>query len=1060
MKKTILNLGKNYLAVITLLISSITSGQDYYDSNAVIIWDATLNSGYNNNINLIGRDDAISLNQKQNTVSTPNVGLGTIAASNAANGNLFGGNRRYLVWGDNGNSMNDSGTDVTISFAGGTGVSTYVDIPGKKWKIVETGGDVGPTKLSIPASTLNGLPLLSGNDAYVLIIANDESFTSNVETVFLTANGTKLEAIYDFDGTKYFTYGVAHQNTFSRSATFDGVDDVIKFNAVNNLSSSFSLMFWIRPTGQNSMSNDRTIVSKYDGTNGYRIYLSPNNKINIAWTGGTPLTSATSLPNNQWHNIAITFNSSSLKLYIDGVLETTVTSAIPPTNTNNFSIGAEYRNKSDIRNFFKGDLDELRLWNKAINITQLKFIINQEIIQNGIETNGTILPSSMTKNDIKSIRWQNLVAYYSMNNFIGSCIDDDSLNNNRGSISSVNPVNFSLQTAPMPYISSANGLWTSASSWANGSIQSLPNDVSIINGSTKINWNIVKVNHDINSNLGITLLGLFVDGNTLSVTADSKVEVSHYLKLDGKIDLVGKSQLLQTNNSDLDPTSSGYIERDQQGQSNVYNYNYWSSPVSSINNSTNNAGFTVAEVMKDGTTSTPQNINWTTGINGAPTSPITLSSYWIFNFQEMSEGYANWGAIGENGELFPGQGYTLKGPGVATAKQNYTFVGKPNNGTITSPISSSNLNLCGNPYPSALDANAFIDNNASTIHGTLYFWEHYNTNASHVTSQYQGGYATYTKTGGTSPVSPSAISGLGSSNRVPKRYIPVGQGFFVKGTSSGGMITYTNSQRAFIKEDNSKSYPLFRTAQNPSTTEDSEDSEENESAEEQFIKLHLGFDSVNNYHRQILIGFMNQYATSGYDNGYDGISIESPSNDMYFINNDTRLNIQGVGSFNINDNYPIGIRNAMSGIVKFGIDQKENLEDSQDVYIHDNVTGEYHNIKSGKFSIELPAGTYDDRFSLRFLNPNALGTNENELQNGIIIAHSHSNEMINIKNQLQEANIKTVSLYNIIGQNITNWKLGNQDQSNINLSVDNLNSGTYIVKITTDKGSISKKIII
>jgi hypothetical protein len=40
---------------------------------------------------------------------------------------------------------------------------------------------------------------------------------------------------------------------------------------------------------------------------------------------------------------------------------------------------------------------------------------------------------------------------------------------------------------------------------------------------------------------------------------------------------------VQTAESDLDVTSAGSIERDQQGQSNKYNYNYWSSPVSPIN---------------------------------------------------------------------------------------------------------------------------------------------------------------------------------------------------------------------------------------------------------------------------------------------------------------------------------------------------------------------------------------------------------------------------------------------------------------------------------------------
>jgi hypothetical protein len=45
-----------------------------------------------------------------------------------------------------------------------------------------------------------------------------------------------------------------------------------------------------------------------------------------------------------------------------------------------------------------------------------------------------------------------------------------------------------------------------------------------------------------------TVLGLLVNSDTLSAENDS-IEVSHYLKLDGKIDLVGKSQLIQTEGS-------------------------------------------------------------------------------------------------------------------------------------------------------------------------------------------------------------------------------------------------------------------------------------------------------------------------------------------------------------------------------------------------------------------------------------------------------------------------------------------------------------------------------
>jgi hypothetical protein len=1057
MKSTLLNLQSNYFLAIALFLTTISFGQDHFDSNGNFIWNSAANSGYNSNIDLIGRDDNLSLNKKQNTGVSPapfvTIGLGKIASSNATNTNTFSTDRSYLVWGDNNSNMNDSNTNATLTFAGTTGVTTSVDLPNRRWKIVESGSDVGNVEISIPSSGMLGMPTLSANDSYVMIVASDETFTTDVETVFLRINGANQVATFDFDGTKYFTFGVAQKTNFSSHASFDGVDELIKFEAVNNLNTQFSIMFWVRPTGQNALNNDRTIASKFNGVSGYRIFLSTDNKINIAWTGGTTLTSATALPNSIWHNIAIVFSNNSTKLYIDGVLDSSVTSVAPSLNNSYFSIGAEYRNKSDIRNYFKGDIDEFRLWDRSISITAIKFIMNQEILQSSTGIKGSIIPETITKNDIRALKWANLTAYYSMNSFIGTSVDDDSSYFNRGNLFNQNKVTIAPQTAPMPYETTYEGQWTNAATWANGSFVDIPNGVSIINNITPITWNIVKTNHNVTSGTNKTLLGLLVFNNTLTANNNTKIEISHYLKLDGKIDLVGKSQLLQPLNSDFDVTSSGSLERDQQGQSNIYNYNYWSSPVSSINNTTINHGFTVAGVMKDGTTSTPQNIVWSAGIDGAPTNPITLASYWIFNFQELGNGFANWGTVGQNGTLLAGQGYTLKGSGTPSANQNYTFVGKPNNGTITSTVSSGNLNLCGNPYPSSIDANKFIDDNASSITGTLYFWEHYNTNTSHNTIQYQGGYATYTKTGGTAPVAPSGVSGLGTSAKKPKRYIPVGQGFFVTGSTNGGTITFNNAQRRFIKEDQSSSYNLFRN--NNSNVTNADDVEEME----EFTKISLGFDSANNYHRQILLGFMNENATSGFDNGYDGLSIESLSNDMYFINQGYRLNIQGDGYFNASNIYPLGVKNAVAGMVKFSIDSSEFLDENQDVFIYDNETETYHNIKSEAFEIELPAGTNETRFSLRFTNAAALGTSQNELQNGIVVVHSQSNEMITIKNESSEAKINTVVLFNLMGQKVNTWALDTQND-NIQLPVNNLTSGAYVVKVITDKGSISKKFII
>ena len=1054
----------SYLAIkYGITLGSNGTSQNYVDSNGTLIWNANSNTGYNYNIAGIGRDDASNLNQKQSKGSNPNatltIGLGNIEPANTANTNIFSGDKEFLVWGDNGGNMNDSGSDVAITFGGATNITTLTDIPNKKWKIVETGGDITTVKISIPSSALANLPAISGNDAYVMLVASDASFSTNVETVFLTENGPNQEGYYDFDGTKYVTFGVAHETKASRSLTFNGTDNIMKVGNNNDLTGNFTMMTWVKPNGQNALSNDRTIISKYDGSTGYRIYLTHNNTIKISWTGASELTSATILPDNEWHNIALLYNGTTVKLYIDGVLDTSVATSGPSSTANIFSIGGEYRNKSDIRNYFKGDIDELKFWNKALTVAQIRFMLNQEILRNNTKSMGAIIPRSISKNDISTINWSNLTAYYTMNSFIGTHINDDSSYNNRGNAITLGKIAVNYQSAPMPYETTTDGLWSSNSCWKNGATQSIPNSNSIVDGSS-VNWNIVKTNHNINSTGNKTLLGLMVSTNTLSATNDSKIQITHYLKLDGKIDLVGKSQLIQTSNSDLDPASSGALERDQEGSSNKYNYNYWSSPVSTINNTLINNGFTIADVMKDGTdVDNIQNIQWTSDINSSATSPITLSSYWIYKFQNLANNYANWGYVGPNGTLLAGQGYTLKGSNAATASQNYTFIGKPNNGTITTFVAPNSLNLSGNPYPSAIDADVFINDNIEAIDGTLYFWEHYATNTAHTTIQYQGGYATRTLVGGTPPVSPSTVSGIGTSPKTPGRYIPVGQGFFIKGSTVGGNVTFGNNQRIFIKEDNNSSYSLFKTNNNTVFNNEFNNSEDT-TPTDTYTRLRIGYNSADNYHRQILMGFMNQNASEGYDKGYDAIAIETLNNDMYFISGTNKLNIQGVGYFNPNNTYPIGIKNNFSGNVKFVLDTAENFSQNQEIYIYDNTTNLYHNIKNQAFEINLPAGIFENRFSLRFNDGTALGVAENETENQLIATHSQANDMINILNELQNVTIEAVALFNMIGQNVTTLKIENQNQREINLPVTGLSSGAYIVKVITDKGEVTKKILI
>jgi len=824
---------------------------------------------------------------------------------------------------------------------------------------------------------------------------------------------------------------------------FDGRNDYAENTAILGGLANASLMAWIDLNS--TFSGTGTVV----GQDKFHIKISSTRTLQ-AVVNGTTLTFGTALNRSQWYHVAATYGGGSLKLYLNGKL--VATQAIAgniAADASKLTLGKDPLTST---NYFKGKIDEVRVFNVTLTNTQVERMVYQEIQNTASQVRGAIVPK-----DIGSLPFANVLRYYRMDTYKDDIVDDlttASIDTGTG-MKLYNHKVINYQQAPMPFTTIRTGTFSTAVHDTTKDIRGL--DV------LDYDYSIIQVKHNITETANSTDLGMFVDpGVTVRMTNDTKLQNDWYLDLDGKIDLVGKSQLVQTINSDLEVTSSGSIERDQQGQSNKFNYNYWSSPVGALSTTSNNNSYTVDSVMKDGTDpNNIKNITWVPTYDGAATNPITLSSYWIFKFQNVSPVYANWAKIGQTGSLLAGQGFTLKGSAAGTATQNYTFVGKPNSGAISSPIAANNSNLSGNPYPSALDANAFINDNLTSTTGTLYFWEHYSTNSSHVLVQYQGGYATRNLVGGTAPVAPSGISTSGSSSRVPGRYIPVGQGFFVNGSATGGTINFNNGQRAFIKENDAvNSNPLFRQTASSIVDNQFNNKQDAVPSETEFTKIRLGFDSANNFHRQLLLGFMDDKATSGIDTGYDATLLDIQSNDMYFLNTNAKLVIQGDSYFNTASVFPLGVKTATEGKVKFTLDAIEKLDENQNVYIYDNLTNTYHDIRNQAFEVNLPAGTISDRFSLRFKNTSTLGLDNFGDSKTIAVAFTNNNNSINIKNDVLDRTVKTVTLYNILGQSISSWDIKNENQSKIEIPVTNVSSGTYIVKVHTTKGDVNKKIII
>lgn len=1050
---------ESYLAIkygITLGASS-EAQKSYVNSFGTSVWDISANAGYNYHVAGIGRDSISDLNQKQSkTIHTLNevtISLGGLFATNSANTNEFKKDGDFLVWGCNNSAFSGSNINTVTLASGITTSLTRID---RKWKIIESkeaiDGDVENVYISIPSNVFSSFSK-AASEEYVLIVADSDTFGNGdiIDVIPLKSDGnSNLQTWYDFDGVKYFTFGKAPKlSSKKQSVNINAGSFLVGEYNLNLNVDSFTISSWIRRTG--SETSTRTILAKGEKL---QLRLNSAHKIEVMIDDAiTPrFVSDMAITDTKWHQITFVYNSGTIFLYVDGILDKSEQDVVHPSpNYNRFSVGAVYISKNNIINSFFGEIDEVLIWDVGLSENQIKYLMNQEI-EKGTSNyiTGKSITESSLSNEISMIPWGNLRAYYDFNSFYGSTVEGltDSryflrlnyLNKSKNIVTS--------QTAPLPYTTVDDGNWEDSSIWLNSDYQTVPNSLGL-DGVTSIDWNIIEINNTINLTSDVKLLSLKLNSNRLNVSDNNGVHISHYLLLNGVLDLKGESQLIQTGNSYFDESSTSYLEKDQQGQGNKYRYNDWSSPVYSGNDGTNYA--TIQDVLKDGTDpDNPGEILYVSGVNGT-TSPLTLSTYWMYKYANSPDNsYSSWSNIGNTGEIYSGEGFLMKGAGASgSSDQNYVFIGKPNNGDIELTIAGSNDYLVGNPYPSAIEANQFILDNEYSITGTLYFWEHYGGD-SHKLADYQAGYALYSLGGGTPAVFHPSVSNVGSATKTPKEFIAVGQGFFVVGDSDGGTIKFNNNQRAFQVEDTINSV-FLKNSNNLNFKK------LNTSLDKR-PKIRIAFISTQKYQRQLLLT-IDKNTTDGYDWGYNAEVYEDLDNDMFWMIGNKKYGIQCVNSLNDYKEIQLGIITKEGGLVEIKIDSLENVDKNIKLFIKDKITNINYPINNQSFQMELKQGSYLSRFLLVFeqSKPVIDDLEEEIATNDLFVYMNNTVSEIQIKNN-KGLKISKVQVINYLGQTISNFqKVFNANE----FSIPAKNStGVYFVQITTEEGVYNKKIFI
>jgi len=541
-------------------------------------------------------------------------------------------------------------------------------------------------------------------------------------------------------------------------------------------------------------------------------------------------------------------------------------------------------------------------------------------------------------------------------------------------------------------------IWN-GSNWNNGIPNSFASAIINTNYDTTTNGSFESCNCQVNS------------GSTVNIRANDYISIHNDLTVIGTIEVRHQGSLVMTNDNGLVSVSGIVnVHKTTTTLNNFRDFTYWSSP----------ANTTIGQAF------------------------VTVDPNRIFQWDIPSNSsIGDWSIA--SGNMTSARGYISEAPNTTQngGTHSVIFTGNPNNGIVDIPVGFNNdnltysdFNLIGNPYPSAINIDDFIQlSNNSEMDGTIWLWTH-NTDID-TSGQFLGfDYATYNLTGGTVTALPVQSGGSPPTNNIAS-----GQGFFIRTTNSG-TLSFQNSMR--LNNQNTQFYraPGSKT----STTTPTQEKD----------RIWLNIESnTGGAFSQLLIGFFDN-ATDGYDRGYDGTRLGASWIDFYSKIDTLGYAVQGLSSFTIDKKVSIGFDTYIAEPLtyKISIYDIEGVLNDNDIYLIDHELDIIHNLKLADYQFDVNGeGYFPERFTLQFTN-SVLNVDDLELNNNFVLINEESSLL------LKASSIITgLKIYDITGRLLIDKKPNDKEY---HINTHSIRKGTVLVVnvIFENNQSTTKKIIV